>query len=150
MSGLVGCFQHAVVSTYNKWYKEGQLLNWRKGHGHSELNDVYGEQKLACLFWFQRKATDAQMLRKILLAVMERCQKKQCITACFVWRCRRHRCTMEGKQVCRDNAMLWVMFCWKTLGPKNHVVFFLTHTTYLNMPTKYNLVFKAIKYCLDV
>ncbi|KAF7656892.1 hypothetical protein LDENG_00035110 [Lucifuga dentata] len=43
-AALVGCSLSAVVSTYHKWSKEGQLVNWRQGHGRSRLIDAVGSE----------------------------------------------------------------------------------------------------------
>ena len=45
-AALVGCFQSAVVSIYQKWSKEGTVMNWRQGHGWPRLTDACGERRL--------------------------------------------------------------------------------------------------------
>ena len=40
---------------------------------------------------------------------------------------------MGRRQAGRGSVMLWVMFCWETLGPAIHVDVTLTHTTYLSI-----------------
>ncbi|KAK3527092.1 hypothetical protein QTP86_010832 [Hemibagrus guttatus] len=39
-AALVGCFLSAVVSIYQKWSKEGTVVNRRQGHGWLKLIDV--------------------------------------------------------------------------------------------------------------
>ncbi|KAF7668605.1 hypothetical protein LDENG_00001170 [Lucifuga dentata] len=42
-------------------------------------------------------------------------------------------CTMGRKQASGGSEMIWVMFCWETLGPAVDVDVPLTCTTYLNI-----------------
>ncbi|ROI64818.1 Dedicator of cytokinesis protein 5 [Anabarilius grahami] len=39
-AALVGCSRSAVVSIYQKWSKEGTVVNRRQGHGRPRLNDA--------------------------------------------------------------------------------------------------------------
>ncbi|MBN3311017.1 TXIP1 protein, partial [Amia calva] len=48
-AALVGCSRSAVVSTYQKWSKEGKAVNQRQGHGRPRLIDARGERRLACV-----------------------------------------------------------------------------------------------------
>ncbi|ROL41817.1 hypothetical protein DPX16_9408 [Anabarilius grahami] len=36
-AALVGCSRSAVVSIYQKWFKEGTVVNRRQGHGRQRL-----------------------------------------------------------------------------------------------------------------
>lgn len=47
-------------------------------------------------------------------------------------------CTMGRRQANEGCVMLWVMFCWETLGPAIHVGVTLTHTTYLSRPCTFH------------
>ena len=38
-AALVGCSQFTVVSIYQKWFKEGTVVNQRQGHGQPRLID---------------------------------------------------------------------------------------------------------------
>ena len=64
-AGLVGCSWYAVVSTYQKWSKEGQPVNRRQGHGRPRLIDARGERRLARLVRSHRRATVAQIAEKV-------------------------------------------------------------------------------------
>ena len=64
-AGLVGCSRFAVVSTYQKWSKEGQPVNRRQGHGRPRLIDTRGERRLARVVQLHRKATVAQIAEKL-------------------------------------------------------------------------------------
>ncbi|ROK35741.1 hypothetical protein DPX16_17484 [Anabarilius grahami] len=46
-AALVGCSRSAVVSIYQKWSKEGTVVNWRQGYGRPKLIDACGERRLA-------------------------------------------------------------------------------------------------------
>ena len=43
IAALVGCSWSAVVSIYQKWSKEGTVVNFQQGHGWSRLIDACGE-----------------------------------------------------------------------------------------------------------
>lgn len=62
---LVGCSRFAVVSTFQKWSKEGHPVNRRKGHGRPRLIDARGEKMLADLVQSHSGATVAQIAEKI-------------------------------------------------------------------------------------
>ncbi|KAF4088070.1 hypothetical protein AMELA_G00078690 [Ameiurus melas] len=64
-AALVGCSRYAVVSTYQKWCKEGQPVNRRQGHGRPRLIDACGEQKLADLVQSHKRDTVAQIAEKV-------------------------------------------------------------------------------------
>lgn len=42
---LIGCSQYAVISTYQNWFIEWQLVNWQQGHGSPKLSDAHGIRK---------------------------------------------------------------------------------------------------------
>ena len=42
-AALVGCSRPAVVSIYQKWSKEGTVVNRQQGHGWPRLIDARGE-----------------------------------------------------------------------------------------------------------
>ncbi|ROI15337.1 hypothetical protein DPX16_12889 [Anabarilius grahami] len=46
-AALVGCSRSAVVSIYQKWSKEGTVVNRRQSHGRPRLIDARGERRLA-------------------------------------------------------------------------------------------------------
>jgi len=58
----VGCSRSAVVSIYQKWSKEGTVVNRRQGHG---LTDECGERRLARVVRSNRRATVAQIAREV-------------------------------------------------------------------------------------
>ena len=84
-AALVGCSQSAVVNIYQKWSKEGTMVNWRQGHGRPSLTDACGDKRL----W--SNPTDELLLLKLLKTSMpvrkERCQNTHCIAFSFVWGC---------------------------------------------------------------
>ncbi|ROL43208.1 hypothetical protein DPX16_17029 [Anabarilius grahami] len=43
-AALVGCSRSAVVRIYQKWSKEGTVVNRRQGHGRPRLIDARGER----------------------------------------------------------------------------------------------------------
>ncbi|KAK3533095.1 hypothetical protein QTP70_006773 [Hemibagrus guttatus] len=45
-AALLGCSRSAVVSIYQKWSKEGTVVNRRQGHGRPRLIDGHGERRL--------------------------------------------------------------------------------------------------------
>ena len=46
---LVGCSRAAVVSIYQKWSKEGTVVNRQQGRGRPRLIDACEERRLACV-----------------------------------------------------------------------------------------------------
>jgi len=46
-AALVGCSRSAVVSIYQKWSKEGTVVNRRQGHGRPRLIVAHAERRLA-------------------------------------------------------------------------------------------------------
>ncbi|KAK3522185.1 hypothetical protein QTP70_027006, partial [Hemibagrus guttatus] len=64
-AALVGCFRSAVVSIYQKWSKEGTVVNRRQGHGRPRLTDARGERRLARLVRSNRRATVAQIAEEV-------------------------------------------------------------------------------------
>ncbi|ROL54188.1 hypothetical protein DPX16_10611 [Anabarilius grahami] len=63
-AALVGCSRSAVVSIYQKWSKEGTVMNRRQGHGRPRLIDACGERRLACVVRSNRRATVAQIAQE--------------------------------------------------------------------------------------
>ncbi|KAK3555069.1 hypothetical protein QTP86_007979 [Hemibagrus guttatus] len=55
----------AVVSIYQKWSKEGTVVNRRQGHGRPRLIDARGERRLARVVRSNRRATVAQIAEKV-------------------------------------------------------------------------------------
>ncbi|MBN3298950.1 NXF1 factor, partial [Amia calva] len=64
-AALVGCSRSAVVSTYQKWSKEGKAVNRRQGHGWPKLIDARGERRLVRYVQSNRRATVAQTAEKV-------------------------------------------------------------------------------------
>lgn len=64
-ANLVGCSRSVVVSTYQKWCKDGPPGNRRQGHGRPRLIDECGEQRLDRLVQSHRRATVAQIAEKL-------------------------------------------------------------------------------------
>ncbi|KAK3523466.1 hypothetical protein QTP86_033597, partial [Hemibagrus guttatus] len=79
-AGLVGCSRSAVVSIYQKWSKEGTVVNKQQGHGQPRLIDALGEQRLARVVLSNRRATVAQIAEEVNAVLIERCQNTQCMT----------------------------------------------------------------------
>ncbi|CAI5647008.1 unnamed protein product [Oreochromis niloticus] len=63
-AALVGCSRSAVVSIYQKWSKEGTVVNHRQGHGRPRLIDACGEQRLAHVVQSNTRATVAQIAER--------------------------------------------------------------------------------------
>ena len=64
-AALVGCSRSAVVSIYQKWSKEGTVVNRRQGHGRPRLIDARGERRLARVVRSNRRATVAQIAQEV-------------------------------------------------------------------------------------
>ncbi|KAK3536555.1 hypothetical protein QTP86_013755 [Hemibagrus guttatus] len=64
-AALVGCSWSLVVSIYQKWSKEGTVVNRRQGHGWPRLTDACGERRLACVIRSNRRATVAQIAKEV-------------------------------------------------------------------------------------
>ncbi|KAK3549112.1 hypothetical protein QTP70_032575, partial [Hemibagrus guttatus] len=64
-AALLGCSQSAVVSIYQKWSKEGTVVNRRQGHGRPRLIDGRGERRLARVIRSNRRATVAQIAEEV-------------------------------------------------------------------------------------
>lgn len=64
-AGLVGCSRSAVVSTFQKWSKEGQPVNRRQGHGRPRLIDARAERRLLRVVQTHRMATVAQIAEQV-------------------------------------------------------------------------------------
>ncbi|KAK3509671.1 hypothetical protein QTP70_008417 [Hemibagrus guttatus] len=58
-AALVGCSRSAVVNIYQKWSKEGTVVNRQQGHGRPRLTDASGE--LARVIRSNGRATVAQI-----------------------------------------------------------------------------------------
>ena len=82
-----GKFWSAVVSVYQKRWKEGTVVNHHRviGGQGSLMHVVSGWPA-----WSD--PTDEllllKLLKKLMLVLIQRCQKTQCITVCCVWSCR--------------------------------------------------------------
>ncbi|ROL53769.1 Transposable element Tcb1 transposase [Anabarilius grahami] len=64
-AALVGCSRSAVVSIYQKCFKEGTVVNRRQGHGRPRLIDARGERRLARVVQSNRRATVAQIAQEV-------------------------------------------------------------------------------------
>ncbi|ROL41713.1 hypothetical protein DPX16_9304 [Anabarilius grahami] len=64
-AALVRCSWSAVVSIYQKWSKEGTVVNRRQGHGRPRLIDARGERRLARVVRSNRRATVAQTAQEV-------------------------------------------------------------------------------------
>ncbi|ROL48468.1 hypothetical protein DPX16_22793 [Anabarilius grahami] len=64
-AALVGCSRSAVVSIYQKWSKEGTVVNWRQGHGRPRLIDARWERRLGRVVRSNRRATVAQIAQEV-------------------------------------------------------------------------------------
>ncbi|ROL53358.1 hypothetical protein DPX16_20468 [Anabarilius grahami] len=64
-AALVGCSRSAVVSIYQKWSKEGTVVNRRQGHGRPRLIDARGERRLVRVVRSNRRATVAQIAQEV-------------------------------------------------------------------------------------
>ncbi|ROL54058.1 hypothetical protein DPX16_10481 [Anabarilius grahami] len=64
-AALVGCSRSAVISIYQKWSKEGTVVNQRQGHGRPRLIDAGGERRLARVAQSNRRATGAQIAQEM-------------------------------------------------------------------------------------
>ncbi|KAK3566282.1 hypothetical protein QTP86_030576 [Hemibagrus guttatus] len=64
-AALVGCSRSAVVSIYQKWSKEGTVVNRRQGHGRPRLIDGRGERRLDRVVRSNRRATVAQTAEEV-------------------------------------------------------------------------------------
>ncbi|KAK3539531.1 hypothetical protein QTP70_009933 [Hemibagrus guttatus] len=64
-AALVGCSRSAVVSIYQKWSKEGTVVNRRQGHGRSRHIDARMERRLARVVRSNRRATVAQIAEEV-------------------------------------------------------------------------------------
>ncbi len=64
-AALVGCSWSAVVSIYEKWSKEGTVVNRRQSHGQPRLIGVLGERRLARVVRSNRRATVAQIPQEV-------------------------------------------------------------------------------------
>ncbi|ROI81802.1 hypothetical protein DPX16_22037 [Anabarilius grahami] len=65
IAALVGCSRSAVVSIYQKWSKEGTVVNRRQGHGWPRLIDARGKRRLARVVRSNRRAAVAQIAQEV-------------------------------------------------------------------------------------
>ena len=129
-AALVGCSRSAVVSIYQKWSKEGTVVNRRQGHGRTQ-------QRLTCVVRSNRRATVAQIAqevnagsdRKVSEYTVNHSLLRMWLHSIYM----APGCTMGRSQAGGGSVMLWAMFCWETLGPAIHVDVTLTRTTYLSI-----------------
>ncbi|KAK3553533.1 hypothetical protein QTP70_004166 [Hemibagrus guttatus] len=54
-----------MVSIYQKWHKEGTVVNWRQGHGRPRLITACEERRLARVVRYNRRATVAQIAEEV-------------------------------------------------------------------------------------
>ncbi|KAK3511122.1 hypothetical protein QTP70_032105 [Hemibagrus guttatus] len=66
-TAFVGCSRSAVVSIYQKWSKEGTVVNRRQGHGRPRLIDARGERRPARVIRSNRRATVTQIAEEVLI-----------------------------------------------------------------------------------
>ncbi|ROL53338.1 hypothetical protein DPX16_20448 [Anabarilius grahami] len=59
------CSRSAVVSIFQKWLKEGTVVNRQQGHGRPRLTDARGERRLARVVRSNRRATVAQVAQEV-------------------------------------------------------------------------------------
>ncbi len=71
-----------MVSTYQKWCNEEQLVNL-----HPRLIDACGEQRQDGLVQSHRRAAVNQIAENLMLGMIERCQNTKCLTVCCTWGC---------------------------------------------------------------
>ncbi|KAK3571314.1 hypothetical protein QTP86_005954 [Hemibagrus guttatus] len=64
-AALVECSRSAVVSIYQKWSKEGTVVNRRQSHGRPKLMDARGERRLARVVRSNKRATLAQTAEEV-------------------------------------------------------------------------------------
>ncbi|ROL54964.1 hypothetical protein DPX16_1836 [Anabarilius grahami] len=64
-AALVGCSRSAVVSIYQKCFKEGTVVNRRQGHGRTRLIESRGERRLARVVRSNRRAPVAQIAQEV-------------------------------------------------------------------------------------
>ncbi|KAK3538280.1 hypothetical protein QTP70_034608 [Hemibagrus guttatus] len=64
-AALVGCSRSAVVSIYQKWSKEGTVVNRRQGHGRPRLIDARGARRLVCVIRSNRRAPVTQIAEDV-------------------------------------------------------------------------------------
>ena len=84
---FVRCSWSAVVSIYQKWSKEGTVVNRRQEHGLPRLTDACGKRRLARVVQYNRQATVAQTAEEVD-AGSDREVYTQCIAGCCVWGCK--------------------------------------------------------------
>lgn len=81
-AGPVGCSWYAVISTYKKWFKEGQQSDIKKGHDRPKC---FEKQDGPVYFNPTKEVLCRKMLKAEALAVTRRCQNTKCPTAWCLW-----------------------------------------------------------------
>ncbi|KAK3541656.1 hypothetical protein QTP86_034661, partial [Hemibagrus guttatus] len=81
------------VSVYQKWSKEGTVVNQRQGHGRPRLIDARGERRLACVIRSNRLLL--KLLKKLILVLIERSEYNA------FWRCVQAGATYLFVQLCK-------------------------------------------------
>ncbi|KAK3556638.1 hypothetical protein QTP70_010828 [Hemibagrus guttatus] len=66
-AALVECSRSVVVSIYQKWTKEGTVVNQQQGHGQPRLINARGGRRLARVIRSNRRATVAQIAEEVLI-----------------------------------------------------------------------------------
>ena len=61
----MGCSWSVVVSIYQKWSKEGTVVNRQQGHRWPRPTDARGEQRLAHVIQSNKRATVTQIAEEI-------------------------------------------------------------------------------------
>lgn len=56
IAAVVGCSLSAAVSIYEKWAKEGTVVNQGQSQWHPGPSDAHGEGRLACVVGSDRKS----------------------------------------------------------------------------------------------
>ncbi|ROL41563.1 hypothetical protein DPX16_6961 [Anabarilius grahami] len=137
-AALVGCSRSAVVSIYQKWSKEGTVVNRRQGHGRPRFIDARGERRLARVVRSNRRTTVAQIAQEVnagsdrkvseytvhhsllRMGLHSRRPVRVPMLTCasLTWGTHGTRMHYGKRQAGGGSVMLWAMFCWETLGPK--------------------------------
>ncbi|ROL52482.1 hypothetical protein DPX16_6166 [Anabarilius grahami] len=86
-AALVRCSRSAVVSIYQKWSKEGTVVNLRQGHWRLRVIDARGERRLASVVRSNRRATVAQIAQEVNAGsdrkVSEYTVHRNCVWGCI-------------------------------------------------------------------
>ena len=73
-----GVFPACGGQYLTKWSTEGTAVAWCQGHVPPRLIDAHGEQRLSRVVQLKRGATVAQLLKRLMLVLTERCQNTVC------------------------------------------------------------------------